>query len=92
MNLLTNLLRKINKGKNVRGTLDTRSFERIPFSYSWNNLVKSYDLRMFYVENSPDREEALKYTFELEKIHNELNYLAIRGFLYNKRRFLKVFF
>ncbi len=77
--MLTKFLRHVNRGKNLQATLDRSSYQNIPFEYSWNNLVKSYDLRMWYVQNSPHQMQSLQYTQELEKIHNELNYLAARG-------------
>ena len=34
---------------------------------------------MWYIANSPSDTQSLKYTHELENIHNELNYLNLRG-------------
>jgi hypothetical protein len=77
--MLTRFLRQINRGKNIQAGLDKASFDHIPFAYSWDNLVKSYDLRQWYILNSPNDSQRFKYTLELETLHNELNYLTARS-------------
>ena len=77
--MLTRFLRATNRGRNIQAGLDKSSFERLPFSYSWDNLVKAYDLRQWYILNSQNEEQRFKYTLELEQLHNELNYLTLRS-------------
>eukprot|EP00331_Platyophrya_macrostoma_P022218 CAMPEP_0176447410 /NCGR_PEP_ID=MMETSP0127-20121128/25007_1 /TAXON_ID=938130 /ORGANISM="Platyophrya macrostoma, Strain WH" /LENGTH=91 /DNA_ID=CAMNT_0017833835 /DNA_START=156 /DNA_END=431 /DNA_ORIENTATION=+ len=40
-----------------------------------------FDLRMYYVLNSHNNNKTLQYTWELEKLHNELNYMHMRQML-----------
>ena len=56
-----------------------KEFKNLKFAHNWENLVKMYDLRMWYIQNSPNDKQALTYVNELERLHNELNYLAFRG-------------
>ena len=80
--MLAKILKHVNRGKNIQATLDKSRFKDLEFDYSWRNLVRSYDLRMWYVQNAPHQAQTLKYSQELEKIHNELNYLTIRSWLF----------
>ena len=34
---------------------------------------------MWYIANSPHAKKSLNYVHDLEKIHNELNFLNLRG-------------
>lgn len=67
------------KGRHVTARIDHKDFSNLPFKNDWNNLVKMYDLRMWYVMHTPHHVKALKHTHELETIHNQLNYLNARG-------------
>ena len=90
--MLPKLLRYVNKGRNLQSTLDHQAFKEIPFQYSWNNLVKAYDLRTWYVNNAVDDSQRLAYTLELESLHNELNYLSMRSFEFFSYFFFVIFF
>lgn len=69
------------KKNNLQATVDRYRFRNLPFAYNWDNLVRSYDLRMYYIQNSHNNTKKYQYTQELERIHNELNYLSIKGFV-----------
>lgn len=71
--------RRLIKSNHLQATLDQKKFKALPFNYGWNNLVKSYDLRMYYIQNGTNEERTLQYVQDLERIHNELNYLSMRG-------------
>ncbi len=71
--------RSLIKKNYLQATLDKEKFKNLPFNYGWNNLVQSYDLRMYYIQNGVNDERALQYVQDLERIHNELNYLHMRG-------------
>lgn len=89
--MLAKLLRFANRGRNIHSTIDHEAFKMLPFEYSWNNLVRSYDLRTWYVDNAVDDKQRFRYTLELEELHNELNYLFIRSiFSLILKVFLKV--
>ena len=70
---------KTMKNRHVTARINQEDFRSLPFKNDWNTMVKKFDLRMWFVQSSPNDKKALKYTHELEKIHNELNYLNFRG-------------
>lgn len=59
--------------------LDKAQFKNLPFSAHWDNYVKSFDLRMWYLRNGVNDEKRMECVHDLEKLHNELNYLWVRG-------------
>merc|ERR1712146_148363 len=58
----------------------------------WNNLTTSYDLRMWYLQNTPHQDKTVEYAQDLEKIHHELNYLHTRILLRNLMIFTGLFY
>mmetsp|Transcript_56151 Transcript_56151/g.64436 ORF Transcript_56151/g.64436 Transcript_56151/m.64436 type:complete len:131 (+) Transcript_56151:56-448(+) len=71
---------------NVRGTntparIASKDFSNLPMKTHWNRLTTMFDLRMYYVLNSHNNNKTLQYTWELEKLHNELNYMHMRQML-----------
>ena len=67
------------RAQNVTATIDQKKLKHLPFTHNWNHLVQSYDLRMWYIHNSPHTPKALQYTQELEGLHHELNYQNARS-------------
>lgn len=76
--MLWTQLRRFARKRHLLATVDKKKFNDLAFKHNWANLVKMYDLRMFYVWNSPHESQALVYTTELERLHNELNYMNVR--------------
>ena len=72
-------LRRFSRKRLIQANIQKSKFDDLPFQHSWANLVKMYDLRMFYIANAPSHERALTYTTEVERLHNELNYLTVKS-------------
>jgi hypothetical protein len=77
--MIWKLFEKSMRARYLQAGLDKKSFRNLDFGYSWNNLVKAYDLRMWYIANSPHDERNITFVHDLERIHNELNYLNMKG-------------
>jgi len=43
-----------------------------------------YDLRMWYIQNSPHDAQCITYVNDLERLHNELNYLNFTVVFYTQ--------
>ena len=86
-------LQKHLRTRYLKSNIDHKKFTNLPFRHSWENLVKMYDLRMWYIQNSPHETQGLAYTQDLEKLHNELNYLNAKSdfkqLFYHNRCYLK---
>lgn len=76
--MLWTQLRRFARKRHLTASVNKGRFEGLSFKHDWANLVKMYDLRMYYVWNSPNERQALTYTTELEHLHNELNYMNVR--------------
>lgn len=70
--------RRFSRKRLIQSNIAKTKFDDLEFKHSWSNLVKMYDLRMFYIANAPHHEQALTYTGEVERLHNELNYLTVK--------------
>ncbi|KAL4482809.1 hypothetical protein ABPG72_022369 [Tetrahymena utriculariae] len=81
-------LQRTSRGNIIQAGLQHRKFENLPFKQNFNNLTKAYDLRMWYISNSPHEAKNLEYVNELEALHNELNYQNSRQFLFRTVSFL----
>ncbi|EWS71671.1 transmembrane protein, putative (macronuclear) [Tetrahymena thermophila SB210] len=81
-------LQRTNRGNIIQAGLQHRKFENLPFKQNFDNLTKAYDLRMWYISNSPHEAKNLEYVNELEALHNELNYQNSRQFLFRTVSFL----
>eukprot|EP01017_Pseudomicrothorax_dubius_P025183 TRINITY_DN2690_c0_g1_i1.p1 TRINITY_DN2690_c0_g1~~TRINITY_DN2690_c0_g1_i1.p1 ORF type:complete len:172 (-),score=56.11 TRINITY_DN2690_c0_g1_i1:113-568(-) len=79
--VLWRLVNRLSKGRHLQAPIDQTKFASLPFDHSWENLVKMYDLRMWYIQNSPHDERCVKYVHDLERLHNELNYLNMRDYM-----------
>lgn len=49
------------------------------FKFGWDMLVRSYDLRMWFIQNSWNLSKKIRMASQLEKLHYDLNYLHIRS-------------
>ena len=47
---------------------------------------------MWYIANSPHNKKNMQFVHELENIHNELNYLNLRGIKYKNLKFYLNYF
>ena len=71
--------RRYKKDSLLSTRINPNDFQNLEFKNNWNNLVDMYDLRMWYMENTRNPIKGLDYTIEVENLHNELNYLFMRG-------------
>ena len=67
------------RGKLATQKIDQNKIRNIKMGDDWNNLTTSYDLRMWYLQNTPHQDKTVEYAQDLEKIHHELNYLHTRS-------------
>ncbi|EGR33554.1 hypothetical protein IMG5_049290 [Ichthyophthirius multifiliis] len=82
------ILSKLNKKSIQNSGLDHQKYQKLPFSQDFNNLAKAYDLRLWYIANSPHEDKNLEYVVQAEQLHNELNYQNSRQFLFRTAAFL----
>ncbi len=66
--MLSRFLGKGSKMAYQGSQLDKSLTSRLPFNHSWNNLVKMYDLRMWYLQNGVDHGKRYQYVVELENL------------------------
>ena len=74
-----NALRRVSRNKQFRegALLKTEDF-KLPFSQNHNMLTAMFELRKWFIFNTPHKHYAEKYTNEMTHLHNELNYLQAR--------------
>lgn len=51
------------------------TYKDLPNKFNWDNSVKAFDLRYWYISTGLSRHRSLEYTHDIENLHNELNYL-----------------
>lgn len=86
---MLNTLRKLARNKQFReGALIHPEDFKLPFKQDLNLLSNMFELRKWFILNTPHKYYAEKYTNEMAHIHNEINYQAARSLL---RRSLLVF-
>jgi len=78
MSLWKNLFKK-QRWHYLPAQIESSRFENMPFRHSFSNLVRMFDLRMWYIQNSPNSKLALPKVHELELLHTELNYQHSRS-------------
>lgn len=49
------------------------------FKFGWDFLIRKFDLRMWFVQNSWNLTRKIAMAGELEQLHYNLNYLHLRG-------------
>lgn len=82
-----NALRRISKNKPFReGALLNYEDFKLPFQQNMNMLTAMFEIRKWFIFNTPHKFYAEKYTNEMNNLHNELNYLHAR--LLMRRGFL----
>ena len=62
--------------------LTKSKFRDIEQGYTWNNLIRAYDLRYWYMNQGINQGQGFKYCQEVEYIHDELNYQHSKGIFY----------
>ena len=75
--MLSTWVRKISKTKEFfqGGSILPENFKNLPFKNNYSNLVKMFELRNWYMQNSPHSSYNAKFTNEMAYLHNELNYI-----------------
>ena len=58
-------------------------FTKNPFANNFNKLAQMYQLRLYYIRNSPFKYHSIKYAQEMSLLHKELNFLQSRIILRN---------
>jgi hypothetical protein len=66
-----------------KGVLEGRriklsEFRGLPFNNRVPNLVKMFELKDWFIQNSPNYRTATKYTTQIAELHQELNYQTAR--------------
>lgn len=72
---MLNTLRKFARNKQFKegGVIKPEDFI-LPFKQNMNLLTAMFELRKWFVLNSPHKTYSEKYTNEMAHLHNELNY------------------
>lgn len=72
---MLNALRRIGRNKQFRegAAIRAENFE-LPFRQDMNMLTAMFELRKWFVLNTPHKFHAEKFTNEMAHLHNELNY------------------
>ena len=81
--MLSTWVRKISKTKEFfqGGSILPENFKNLPFKNNYSNLVKMFELRNWYMQNSPHSSYNAKFTNEMAYLHNELNYINSKQIL-----------
>lgn len=74
---LTSWLSQEWKGEYASTAIKKSKFRNLPMAMEWNNLVRAFDLRYWYLVNGKVREKGEQYVYEIENLHKELNYQHI---------------
>lgn len=81
--MLSTWLRKVSKTKDFYqgASILPEHYQYNPFKNNYQNLVKMFELRNWYIQNSPHSTYASRYTNEMAYLHNELNYINSKQIL-----------
>lgn len=71
---------KLSRRKEVveGGRISLSNFRGLPFNNKVGNLVRMFELRDWFIQNSPSHRVSLKYSSEMADLHHELNYVTSR--------------
>lgn len=75
----------LRKSYNSVARLERADMKPSRFDMNISDLGKMHEMRMFYLQNSPNNAMRYNYLQELEHLHDEINYMA---FLKIQKRFL----
>lgn len=76
---MQNVLKTISRNKQFReGALLRPDHFQLPFKQNMNLLTAMFELRKWFLFNSPHKLYAEKYSNEMAYLHNELNYQHAR--------------
>lgn len=89
--MIRNLFHRLAKRReSIEGArIDMNDFRGLPFDNKVKNLIRMFELRDWFVQNSPNERIAFKYSSEMATLHHELNYVTSR---ISYRRFMLVAF
>lgn len=82
--MLSTWVRKLSKTKEFYqgASILPENFQQLPFKNNYSNLVKMFELRNWYMQNSPHSSYNAKFTNEMAYLHNELNYINSKQILF----------
>lgn len=60
------------------GRITLKNFRALPFNNRVGNLVRMFELRDWFIQNTPNYRLATKYSAEMCELHHELNYQTSR--------------
>lgn len=81
--MLSTWVRNITKTKEFfqGASILPEHFQQLPFKNNYSNLVKMFELRNWYMQNSPHSSYNARFTNEMAYLHNELNYINSKQIL-----------
>ena len=81
--MLSTWLRRVTKTKEYfqGGSILPEHYQSLPFKNNSDNLVRMFELRNWYMQNSPHSTYNAKFTNEMAYLHNELNYINSKQIL-----------
>lgn len=72
---MINALRRLSRNKQFReGALINQEDFNLPFKQNLNLLGYMFEVRKWFIFNTPHKHYAEKYTNEMTHLHNEINY------------------
>lgn len=74
-NMINRVIGKLNK----TARLEKSTMNAPQFNFGWNLLVKKFDLRMWFLQNSWNMSKRINYTRDLERLHYDLNHVSYQG-------------
>jgi len=77
----------LRKSYNSVARLERSDMKPHGFDMNLADLGKMHEMRMFYLQNSPNNSKRLQYLRELEMLHDEINY---KVFMKVQKRFLLI--
>jgi hypothetical protein len=78
--MIRSIFYKLIKRKEVLegGRIKLGDFRGLPFNNRVHNLIRMFELRDWFIQNTPNYRVATKYTAQMAELHHELNYQTAR--------------
>lgn len=78
MTLITRFFQRASKLSAQNARIDVSQFKRTTYSLDWNLLIRMFDLRMWFIQQSRSNSRRMNMVHQLEQLHNDLNYLWMK--------------
>lgn len=79
MSLIARYLQRYSRKLNTTAKINMSEMKRSEYSLNWDLLIRMFDLRMWMVTHSKSNSRRINQIHQIEKLHNDLNYLWARS-------------